>query len=263
MKPTIFILGDSWGCGEWKRSPKIQDSIEHLGLEQFFNDDGYTVINKSKPGGANSDSILILENIFQTMYKAGDYIFLILTEATRSFGKNFKQLKDELNKHNGLFELQLHVLNKDLESLNQLAEQYNSTIHLIGGLALIPESTKQFTTLNNLVKSWPKLLVGDATWPMWTNKEEIYKQYKEVDFDHFGVWGQWKIDDILINDWLNLSRSLPFSEELSEKIINQLLELDSNRLIIENHPVFQPDKAHPNREGHKILFNYIKENLGL
>jgi hypothetical protein len=45
MKPTIFILGDSWGCGEWT----INHSIEHLGLEQFFNDDGYTVINKEKP----------------------------------------------------------------------------------------------------------------------------------------------------------------------------------------------------------------------
>jgi hypothetical protein len=259
MKPTIFILGDSWGCGEWT----INHSIEHLGLEQFFIDDGYTVINKSKPAGSNNDSILMLENIFQTMYKAGDYIFLILTEATRSFGRHFKHLRAELDKHNGLFELQLHVLNKDLESLNQLAEQYNSTIHLIGGLASIPDSTKQFINLNKLVKSWPKLLVGDADWPMWTNKKEIYKQYKEMDFDHFGFWGQWTIDDILINDWLTLSRSLPFSMELSEKIINQLSELDSGRLIIENHPVFQPDKAHPNREGHKILFNYIKENLRL
>jgi len=34
MKPTVFILGDSWGCGEWA----INQNIEHLGLEQFFND---------------------------------------------------------------------------------------------------------------------------------------------------------------------------------------------------------------------------------
>jgi hypothetical protein len=83
-----------------------------------------------------------------------------------------------------------------------------------------------------------------------------------VNFDHFGfTHGPWKIDDILINDWLTSPRSLPLSMELSGKIIDKLLELDSSRLIIKNHPIFQPDKMHANREGHKILYNYIKEKL--
>ena len=45
-------------------------------------------------------------------------------------------------------------------------------------------------------------------------------------------------------------------------IIDELHKLDSYKIIF-NDPIFYPDGAHPNREGHKVLYDFIKEKLNL
>jgi hypothetical protein len=53
---------------------------------------------------------------------------------------------------------------------------------------------------------------------------------------------------------------LPFDIDLVGQIIDELHLLASYNVIY-NDPIFYPDGAHPNREGHKILYKFIKNSL--
>lgn len=269
MKQDVAIFGDSWGCGEWpdpesprfrdivqqinrnypnsaKFLPPIQKQLEHLGLEQYFTELGYNVFNASFPAESNSYSINQLTKFLHSN-QSNCIILFIVTEPTRNFKPDFATFKQDIVDHNGLFEFKRKVLYDDLALLNKLAEKHNQTIHLIGGLSSVPD-IQQFPNLSCLCQSWPKFLVGDL--------------HPTVDFDQFGLWEAWLIDGEVINKWISTPNLMQFESAFVDKFIKQLDQLHANQLIFD-HPLFYPDKVHPNREGHRILFEYIRKKLGI
>ena len=254
MKSDIAIFGDSWGCGEWgghSISSGVlstdQNNITHLGLEQYFTDLGHTVFNMSKPGGSNKNSIDKLTDFLNTQSHNNPILLFIITEPTRNFQPKYTTFKQDVVDHNGLFELRIKTLYNDLKILNELGRQYNQVIQLIGALGSVP-NINQYSNLSCLCRSWPKLLVGDL--------------HPDIDFEFFGLWEQWLIDGEIINEWLTPKNLQQFDSAFADKLVQQLEQLDANRIIFE-HQLFYPDNGHPNRDGHKILFNYIKEKLEL
>ena len=227
-EPQIFIGGDSWGTGE-------QPDLTHLGLEQYFRESGYTVFNLSKRGAGNRDSInLLLENL-KINYQPGDYIFWIQSDPIRNL-RPYDRLPEQLDSAGSLQNLIDQLLTKDYDQLQMLGRRFNSTVHLIGGLSSIKESlVTERPRLNSLVVSWVKLLVGD--------------HYPTVDWSKFSICNS----DYTIKD---------FGNNPEPSLVDELYELDQNKRVFQ-HALFRPDRSHPNREGHKILYNYIKERLEL
>jgi hypothetical protein len=252
MKPDVAIFGDSWGCGEWSNPvlPGIlstnQSHITHLGLEQYFTDLGHKVFNMSKPAGSNKNSIDKLTGFLNTK-KHNLIVLFIISDPTRNFGPEYATFKQDIVDHNGLFEFKTKTLYNDLKILNELGQQYKQVIQLIGALGSVP-NIDQYSNLSCLCRSWPKLLVGDL--------------HPDIDFEFFGLWERWLIDGEIINEWLTPKNLQQFDSAFADKLVQQLEQLDANRIIFE-HQLFYPDNGHPNRDGHKILFNYIKEKLEL
>ena len=252
MKPDIAIFGDSWGCGEWGQntSPGVlsidQNKITHFGLEQYFTDLGHTVFNMSTPAGSNKNSIDKLTYFLSTQ-RHNLVVLFIISDPTRNFGPKYATFKQDIVDHNGLFEFKTKILYDDLKILNELGQQYNQVIQLIGALGSVP-NIDQYSNLSCLCRSWPELLVGDL--------------HPDIDFKFFGIWDQWLMDGEIINKWLTPKNLQQFDSAFADKLVQQLEQLDANRIIFE-HQLFHPDKCHPNRDGHKILFNYIKEKLEL
>lgn len=252
MKSDIVIFGDSWGCGEWAPPvapgvlSKNRFSITHLGLEQYFIDSGYTVFNMSMPEGSNNDSIDKL-TVFLNSTSQNLIVFFIITDPLRNYQPDYTNFKQNIVAHNGLFEFKITTLYNDLKILDKLGQQHNQTIHLIGALSSSP-NIDQYNNLSCLCDSWPKLLVGDL--------------YPDIDFKYFGLWEQWLLDGEIINTWLTPKNLQQFDYAFANKLVQQLEQLDANRIIFE-HQLFHPDKCHPNRHAHKILFEYIKEKLDL
>ena len=235
--PQIFISGDSWGTGE------LPDLI-HLGLEQYFCEDGYTVFNSSTRGASNRDSVsLLLENL-KLHYQSGDLIFWIQTDPIRNLNPMMDDaiLPNELARAGGLVSLMTQLLAVDYDRLHSTARRFNAQVYLIGGLHCVNlDLATARPRLQCLVQSWPRLLVESM--------------YPKLNWRNFRLYtGGWTVDNLHLEELHDL--------DLAGIIIDELYEMDQNEQVFQNK-IFHPDGRHPNREGHHILYKYIKERLEL
>ena len=57
----ILLGGDSWACGEWARPEgapgHVPVEIVHRGIEQYFIDDGFGVVNTAEGGSSNKSAV--------------------------------------------------------------------------------------------------------------------------------------------------------------------------------------------------------------
>jgi len=253
--PKIFIGGDSWGCGEWadpivlKSGAMMSSVVSHKGLEQYFIDDNYTVFNSSKGGSSNRFSIDRLAADLKNHYSSGDIILWIQSDPIRdlrihehkhgyrnNYGNNIAVAL--INNNNDFNQLEKCLLTANYDKLSCVANTHNAIIHVIGGLRNV-ESTvlSKFKNLNMLVKSWIYLLIND------------YGQ------DNQGIGtSEWTVDDFLID-------RLPNTVKL--QLVDNLHTIFSQHQSISKFEIFRPDGEHPNRQGHKHLYRYIKEKLNL
>ena len=235
----IFIGGDSWGCGEW-----TEQTVSHKGGEQYFINDNYTVFNSSEGGSSNKFSIDRLDKDLRDYYISGDIIIWIQTDPIRDlrveeqgeYGNNiFVALK---NNNNSFNQLEKYLLTASYDKLSNIANIYNATIHVIGGLRNIDfTALSKFKNLNMLVNSWVYLLIN-----------------RYGDENHGFAASDWSIDNFLIDQ-------LPNDTKL--QLVNNLYEIHSRHQSISTFGIFRPDGQHPNRSGHKHLYNFIKEKLNL
>jgi len=233
----IFIGGDSWARGE-------HPNFHHLGLQQYFVEEGYQVINSSVLGASNYDSIDILNNDLREQYQSGDLIFWVQTDPLRDLrGPKplYHRLVPQITSAKGIYSLMDILLHNSYRKLEAVGNNYSATIYAIGGLCSVGD-VGLFNFINPIVTSWPRLLVGDIP------------KYKQVDWSKFAIWcSDWTAEQLGINP-------IVYDHDLAKKVILEADELNQNRKIF-NEPIFSPDGQHPNRYGHKILYDYIKAKL--
>jgi hypothetical protein len=242
MLPKIFIGGDSWGCGEWAIDPQgvahiVGYGVAHKGLEQYFTDANYVVVNSSTGGSSNKGSIYKLTHSLKD-YKAGDIILWIQTDPIRdlrispgNYGNNISRAFTD-----DFIKLEKELLNNSYSELQSIALLYNTNIFLIGGCQNIDcTEVSKFKKLTVLVKSWVSMLIN------------------QYDDENFGfVTSDWHIDNFSIN---------ALADNIKKQLVNDIHHY--RKYIMKNYDIFNPDGSHPNREGHKILYNFIKKNLNL
>lgn len=224
-KPKIFIGGDSWACGEWPEGPSLHAS--HKGLEEYFIQDGYSVINTARGGASNHDSVSLLSSAVKSFYSDNDIVIWVQTDPIRNVKQ---QLAKAVEQAGGIARLMRKLAQEDYARLDRLL----IPVHAVGGLYniqldLLPPN------VHCLAESWVRLLV-----PSW-NEQAI------LDSD-------WTVDDVQLSTFKD--------QELVKQCIDELIQMTSNRAVY-NNTIFHPNGNHPNREGHRILYNYIKERLEL
>lgn len=231
-KPKIFIGGDSWACGEWPDGPSLH--AVHQGVEAYFAEDGYTVINTARGGSSNKDSISLLASTTNELFALGDIIIWVQTDPIRNIA--FDQLSKQVEQAGGIVSLMRELVQQDYSRLNHLTLKYNCPVYAIGGLYSIQKDLlARYPRVQCLVESWIGLLVAD-----WTESALLDST--------------WTVDDLHLNTFKD--------QQLAGRCIDELTQLERNRSVYQN-PIFHPNGNHPNREGHRILYNYIKERLEL
>jgi hypothetical protein len=243
----IIIAGDSWGCGEWYYDFEEKTyGVTHTGLEHYFTDIGFDVINVSEGGSSNANSVSRLEN---ALFKISDdindtdYIFFITTDATRDLDCNKEILTDTLIQNQSLPLLVDRLLDSCYNKLNKLCLTNNLNIHMIGGLSNLDTSVQSYKNLIPIIPSWISLLVGH------------FDDYKNIcDDSKFRILSNSKftIDNI------NLNRC-PLN--IANKLIEDLYLYQEVNSLVFRESIFRPDGVHPNREGHKILFETLLKKL--
>jgi len=245
----IIIAGDSWGLGEWSGLELGSGgSINHTGMAQYFTDFQYTVVNLSKGGSSNLESI---ERLKHYNISDNDIVLFIMTDPLRDLGafklskqnndkENLKKITEKITKAlvdaQGVYPLLCKLMHNLFDELNQIGHPIN----LIGGLCNInTDISSQYNNLTTLIPSWINILVGQMP------------EYEHTINKNFVITTGSLLQHI------NLSE---FDSRLAELIINDLHDIEKNFLVF-REDIFHPDGVHPNRHGHRIAFDKIVESL--
>ena len=219
---NIAIGGDSWGVGEWSMN------ISHGGIRQYFEEDGYEINMAAIPGECNNITTSHLKNVVSYPLIKYDYIFWFQSDPIRDlrpyddFGKSIKTYEDLIIKSDEL-------IDKTYNFLNLIGQK----IYCIGGCSKLNlELIKKYNNLYPLIESVT---------------EFILPNYK-----HPKLW---------YSDWIKVVDKLEMESIdllLKDKLIQDSL---ADTEIKEHKEYFWPDGGHPNRKGHRVLYDYIINNV--
>ena len=250
----IFVAGSSWARGEWAPGNPV---VQHDGIKKYFADIGYTVVDASQARSYHTRVIAHLDEKLETHYKENDIVFFIMADPLLDLimpelaglnlkrdgdAKNLPQFTKAIKDAGGLINLVRQQQDNIYNQLDTLAKKYNTTIHLIGGTYNVNTNlTDKYTNLNTILLSWIYLLVGKLREHSHTNNPE------------FGITYTWGLNYIDVST---------YTPEFTLQI-EQEFDTISDTTHIMNELIFHPDGLHPNREGHKILYNYLVNELNL
>ena len=233
---TVLIAGDSWGRGEWNNLECV-----HSGIEQYFKDDSIDVRKISVGGSSNLDTCHRINAFFDRFDKNEiSSIIVFQTEYTRDY-KYYKAAAeigiDDL-KDLTITTIQSIWVERFYHSLSSISQLLDIPIWIVGGAS----DTVRFDNMENdypgcniLCQSFTNLLVNGND----LIDHPVYSWYTSiaVEFIEFAKKHTVDLNNILrvINDGLNREVLLRTTPEW-----------------------FFPDGVHPNRHGHKILYDFIK-----
>jgi len=233
---NILVIGDSWGVGEWP-DPKIKlayseyRNMNHYGLAQYLEEAGHNVVNLSEGAKSNKYISWMLKFYLQRVNKNIDLVYIFQTEFHRELVLeefNANSFRDLLNQYNALF----------LRTLSDISQDYNVKINLIGGASdtdNYPALESDFPGVKIACQSLVNLLLnGD---PNVSRPVFSYNNPKDrlIEFKN-------KFDD------------LEFILNFDNSVESRRKQIKKNKLL------FWPDGIHPNRFGHKILFDHLTKH---
>jgi hypothetical protein len=243
---NILIGGCSWGVGEWQRGDLTNKSnnVLHGGLAQYIKEADHQVVNLSHAGANNTfiftalRNYLAAESLKNNNYP--DFILVFQTEYCRDYGFRFEEDYKELSQVNDLAYIWLA---RFYSSLSGLAQKYKTKIYIIGGCGdtvWLDNMSQQYPGVEILCQSLVNLLTNDNH----RVDEPVYSWYTNT---CQALAAELKM--ILPNDKL---------DDLIDKI-----DLGVQRQsLLRLHPeYFWPDGTHPNRMGHKKLYDMLVQPL--
>lgn len=251
-QPKIFVAGSSWARGEWQYGSPV---VVHHGIREYFANAGYVVVDASQARSYHVKVIDFLSKKLSQEFVPGDIVFFILADPLLDIimpelaslrmkrdqdAKNLQMLTQSIQDAGGLINLIRKQQDIIYSAINRLGKVHNTKIHLIGGTYNVnTDISKKYSNLEATVISWIDLLIGHL------------REYPHVGDPKFGISYTWGINYIDISKY-----TTEFAAQVTE-------EFDSimKPSVLLNELIFHPDGLHPNREGHKILFEHLVEKL--
>ena len=232
---TILIAGDSWGCGEWPGIEVESQQPIHQGLAQYIKEDNSNVVNISR--GASSN-IMIYQSIDSYLSRLSNSditkIFVFQTEYTRDYPFGREEDWANVTEANSIADC---WIDRFYNLLSELAKKYHCKIYLIGGvsdtLATIQQQGLEIAcqSMTNLILTGRPNNDFQPVLSWYTSNDSVFVE---------------RLKSVLPNNKL-------------EHLINLIdIGYERENILWNNPEYFYPDGAHPNRKGHKILFDYLK-----
>jgi hypothetical protein len=238
---TVVITGCSWGAGEWGLN--TDPPIVHGGLSDYFEQNGYNIINLSHPGKGPLTYLVELHRFLMVSRNKIEHIFFIQSCIGRDFFTEFDEhlafMKRLPGHHHLIWNHDLNLESNIIgcyrqvyDKLNFMATYHRKIINVIGGYTDLPLPFIEFSNLNFLIPSWVSLI--DPSIP----------ECMLIDNNAF---------DYLDKNCKNKQEIIPYMDSAIER----------QSFMKNNKEFFWPDGCHPNRLGHKVLYDAIKTKLNL
>ena len=219
----IVIGGDSWGVREWGDSEEI-----HRGIWQYFEEDGHEVNMSAIPGECNIIIINHLKNVVSSPLHHYDFIFWFQSDPLRDL-KPYDDFGTRLKTYDDLLVECDFLLDKTYNFLNSIGKK----IYCIGGCSKLNlDLMKKYNNLYPLIESVTEFILPN--------------------YQHPKLW---------YSDWIKVVDKLDI--ESIDLLLEDKLKQDSlaDTNIEEHKKYFWPDGGHPNRHGHKIIYDFIIKNI--
>jgi hypothetical protein len=222
LKEQFNFLGEKT-IDRFKRS--IPNKIQHLGLEHYLTECGHSVTNISIPGEGNSHIIDTIRSNKPPL-NTFDVIFYFQTDPFRDLHP-YASFQTDFTTYEQLISWQNSQLTLTYTQLNE----FGSKIYMLGGCSKLNLSLlSKYKNLIPLIESITEFLFPN--------------------YNHPELWP---------SDWYHLIDKQFDIDSLDKILYNKQMQ----DLLAENNycDLFWPDGMHPNRFGHKKVFEYINENI--
>jgi len=240
MKLSI-ITGDSWSVGEWSADCK---TVQHGGLAQYLADEQF-VINVGTSGSSNRESLLRARNLLFNNPHLAAYknkqIIIFQTEWTRDFPYMDPEDQDYYDQPVVLMN---RIISRFYYDLSALAQEFNLDIKIIGGAGdavVIDDFTTIYPGVEVICQSMTNLIVNGN--PL----------INDPVFSMFSMTNQ-------SEEFLTLFKKHTSDPNQMELLLAEVEKGQNKEDVLRQHrQYFYPDGTHPNRQGHRILYDYLKE----
>jgi hypothetical protein len=196
--------------------------VLHTGLEYYLIESGHSVTNISIPGGSNKFIINTIR--LGESLDTFDVIFYFQTDPFRDL-RPYTNFKKDFTTYKQLISWQNLQLDLTYAQLNK----FRTKIYMLGGCSKLNLSLiSKYENLLPLIESIPEFLLSD--------------------YNHPEIW---------YSDWYDFIDRQIDIDSLNKLVYNKNIQ-DS---LANYRNLFWPDGHHPNRFGHKKVFDYINENI--
>lgn len=238
----LIIFGSSWSEGEWGPCAPgdVGLQITHPGLTEYLSD-SYKVVNYSKSGSSLWQILYSIHNYCNMSFidredtNAKIIVFQndpFISTLSEKFDVDYQKIFQECLDVNALYQMLAEMF---YIKLSEIQKKYNIDVYLCGAISDVsPQLVAYCPTLKVICESWVKLLDPSHTPSLiplnwYRDTLPIVRSYGRMD---------------LCEEIINISD-------------NNFKELQT-RLECK-HIGIQFGDYHPNRTGHEILSNYIKD----
>lgn len=230
----ILVGGGSWAYGEWGDDP-----APHRGLSQYLSEAGWTVENLGYLHGQNIRTLGTLQQwLDQHRQVRLERIFVFQTDYTCDF------LEPVTWQHipiDSVDSLQDFSLDRFYNTLAGFAQQADCPVHVIGGMGDAQDPAL-------VARTYPGVTVAcQSMVNLLINGQACVDQPVHGWFTTFNL----KL-------FKHLKSVLDYTESI--KLLDRIEQsMQRERDMAECRDYFWPDRLHPNRAGHRRLFEYLDQ----
>jgi len=232
----IIVAGCSWACGEWSRGD-CNEGVTHGGLSQYIQERGDQCINLGVAFGSNLQTAQKVQGWLDRYPDTKvEKILIFQTEYDRDYRMKFEEDYIDVE---SIDSISSRMLARFYSRLTEISRQARAPVYVIGGVS----DTVRF---ENFEKCYPGVKIACQS---MTNL--LINDCENVDIPVLS-WYTKASSDML--ETIKQQLSLDQVEKLFHEI-DRGLERDN---LVFGHPeYFWPDGCHPNRFGHKKLFDFL------
>jgi len=244
-KEIIVVSGCSWSVGEWPDYNIAGDPVNHGGITQYLHDDGKLVVNVGLSGSSNRESYLRIRAFFfanrHLLTSEKTQVLVFQTEWTRDFP--YMDAEDQAYYDQPVV-LMNRIISRFYYDLSALAQEFNLDIKIIGGAGdavVLDDFSTIYPGVKVICQSMTNLIVNGN--PL----------INDPVFSMFSMTNQ-------SEEFLTLFKKHTSDPNQMELLLAEIEKGQNKQVVLQEHrQYFYPDGAHPNRQGHRILYDYLKE----
>jgi len=232
----FFILGDSWGIGEWQTIDGLTTCVPNSGVDYYLGQSGHTITNVSAGSASNFGQ---LRHAYWTLKKQSDYDYIIWfhTEPSRDIVEHviddpidgplqypdFKKIK---NYHDAMSYINERNY---IYAQETIYNEFNIPFIVIGGVGRLEDCIDNYSFAVHKIYSWTEELLDLS-----------YRLPRSI---------------LQTQRWIEIFSTANYDKQ---QVLDEMIKVENYQNLLKTSPLF-PDNAHVIRTEYEKLAHRLLE----